>query len=64
MRHLIFIISLFALVVWNLACTKESIENEKKETAKKEVLSIDDMYTPDWGKPIRFSEDFTKIIIE
>ncbi|HMR90257.1 MAG TPA: hypothetical protein PKD51_18975 [Saprospiraceae bacterium] len=32
MKHLIFIISLFSLVLWNLACTKESMETERKQT--------------------------------
>jgi hypothetical protein len=41
MKHLIFIISLFALVVWNLACTKESLETQNKEDCTEKTVVIE-----------------------
>jgi hypothetical protein len=41
MKHLIFIISLIALVVWNLACTKESLETQNKEDCTGKTVVIE-----------------------
>ena len=38
MKHLIFIISLATLIVWNLACTKDSIDQPKEECTEKTVI--------------------------
>ena len=42
MKHIIFITALIALIVWNLACTKESIENEKKEDCIEKTVILDE----------------------
>lgn len=48
MKHLIFIISLFTLVVWNLACTKESIEPQTKEDCTEKTVIIE------WNEGAKF----------
>ena len=54
MKHLIFIISLFSLVVWNLACTKESIEPQQKEDCQEKTIILDESSGRFGANPIWF----------
>lgn len=38
MKHLIFIISLTTLIIWNLACTKETLEQQKQDCTESTVM--------------------------
>lgn len=41
MKHLIFIISLFTLVIWNLACTKESLDQQQNNDCPEKTIVIE-----------------------
>lgn len=42
MKHLIFIISLTTLVVWNLACTKESLDQPKNNDCIEKTIVLEE----------------------